>query len=79
MNVAGVCNYRPETVVLCHVNVDGSAMGGKSHDISACFGCSDCHAWLDQNKGSEEDRLFYTRRAMVRTWAKWIDMGVIKL
>jgi len=52
-------------------------MGGKSDDFSACFGCSSCHEWLDRNKGTEEDRLYYTRRAMVRTWRKWIDLGLI--
>lgn len=79
MNVAGICNYNPETVVLAHINTDGAIMGGKSPDYSACFACCDCHAWLDLNKGSEEDRLFYTRRAMVRTWGKWIDMGLVKV
>lgn len=78
MHVVGVCNYDPDTTVLAHINTDGSIMGGKAPDYSACFCCSDCHAWLDQNKGSEEDRLFYTRRAMVRTWGKWFEQGVIK-
>lgn len=79
MQVAGICNYNPDTVVLAHVQVEGGKMGGKTHDISACFACADCHAWLDQYHGTEEDRLFYTRRAMVRTWGVWIDMGLIKL
>jgi len=77
LNVVGVCNYNPETTVLCHINTEGSIMGGKSDDFSACFGCSSCHEWLDRNKGTEEDRLYYTRRAMVRTWRKWIDLGLI--
>jgi hypothetical protein len=79
LEVAGVCNYNPDTVVLAHIQVDGGKMGGKTDDISACFGCSDCHAWVDQYLGTEEDRLFYTRRAMVRTWIKWIEQGLIKL
>lgn len=79
MQVAGVCNYNPETVVLAHINTDGSAMGAKSSDYSACFCCSACHAWLDQNKGTELDRLFYTRRALVRTWTIWVESGLIKL
>jgi len=79
MQVSGVCNCNTETTVLAHINVSGGCMGGKSPDYSACFCCSDCHAWLDQNRGDENDRLFYTRRAMVRTWAFWIEKGIIKI
>ncbi len=79
MNVANVCSYNSETVVLAHVNVDGGSIGGKSDDRSACFACYECHTWLDQLKGSTEDVLFYTRRAMVRTMIIWIDMGVVKI
>ena len=79
LNIAGVCNYNPETVVLCHINVDGSVMGGKSPDYSACFGCSSCHAHLDQKRLDSADELFYTRRGLVRTFGKWIDMGLVKI
>ena len=79
LNVAGVCNYSPETSVLAHIQVDGGIMGSKVDDFSACIACSDCHAWLDQHRGSELDELFYTRRAMVRTWKYWIDSGLVKL
>lgn len=77
MEVVGVCNYSPDTSVLAHINTDGSAMGAKTDDFSACIACSDCHAWLDQNHGTEEDRLFYTRRAMVRTWRNWFEWGLV--
>ena len=79
MNVAGICSYNPETVVLAHINTEGSAMGAKTDDYSAVFACQDCHSWLDQNKGSEEDRLYYTCRALVRTWKRWIEMGLVKV
>lgn len=79
MNVSGVCCYNPATVVLAHINTDGSAMGSKTDDFSACFACHLCHEWLDRNKGSEEDRLFYTRRAMVRTWRKWVEQELISI
>lgn len=77
MQVAGVCNYRTDTTVLAHINVDGGKMGSKTDDISACFCCSDCHAWLDQHKGSELDELFYTRRAIIRTQLIWVQMGLM--
>jgi hypothetical protein len=79
MRVVDVCNYNPETTILAHVNVDGGCMGGKSSDISAMFSCSKCHEWLDSNKGTEEERIFYTRRAMVRTWMHWTSNKVIKI
>lgn len=79
MQVAGICNNNPETVVLAHVKTEGGKIGGKSADYSACFACYDCHAWLDQNQGSEEDRIFYTRRAMVRTWTRWFETGLIAI
>lgn len=47
--IPGVCNFNPETVVLCHSNVleDGKGMGLKAPDTEACFGCSSCHDILD--------------------------------
>ena len=77
MNVAGVCNYNPETVVAMHINVEGGKMGGKTDDTSTVYGCSSCHAWLDQSKGSELDQLFYTRRALVRTLNRRIEQELI--
>lgn len=79
VNVVGVCNYDNGTTVLAHVQVDGGIMGGKTHDFSACFSCSQCHAWIDGHKGTEEELLFYTRRAMVRTWEVWINKGLVKI
>lgn len=79
MQVAGVCNMNCETTVLAHINTDGSAMGAKGDDYSACFACSDCHAWLDTNAGTELDRLFYSRRAMVRTWREWVKGAYVCL
>ena len=75
MNVSLVCNYNNETTVLAHVNVEGGAVGMKTDDYSACFACSECHRWLDQYMGTEEERLYYTRRALVRTWRIWIGVS----
>tara|TARA_R110002167_G_scaffold264244_1_gene470955 strand:- start:359 stop:538 length:180 start_codon:yes stop_codon:yes gene_type:complete len=52
-------------------------MAMKSPDYVAVFGCSACHAHLDQNKLSDEDQVFYTMRGMIRTWGRWIDTGLI--
>lgn len=49
LQIPGVCNGDPATVVLCHSNQlsDGKGMGLKAPDVEACFGCSSCHDVLD--------------------------------
>ena len=79
LEVYSVCNGNPETTVLAHIQTMGGGMGTKADDISACFACSSCHEWLDQHKGTEEDELFYTRRALVKTHIIWHQTGVIKI
>lgn len=43
------CNRDPATTVWCHSNrlEDGKGMGLKAHDQEGCYGCSNCHAFLD--------------------------------
>jgi hypothetical protein len=45
----GICNRNPETTAWCHSNhlEDGKGVGIKARDEEGCYGCSDCHAWLD--------------------------------
>jgi len=49
LRLPGVCNWNPETTVLCHSNylADGKGMGLKAPDTAAAFGCSACHDVLD--------------------------------
>lgn len=49
MRIPGVCNFDPDTTVLCHSNslADGKGMGLKAPDTAACFGCARCHDVLD--------------------------------
>ncbi len=77
LNIVNICNYDRETVVLAHINTDFGKMGGKSDDYSACFACSNCHEAIDGHRVNKEDNLFYTRRAMVRTWQIWFKEGII--
>lgn len=50
LRIPGVCNYNPETTVLCHSPYlsSGRGMGLKAPDEDACFGCSSCHDRLDR-------------------------------
>jgi hypothetical protein len=73
MNVAGVCNYNSETVVLAHFRwLGGCGIGMKPSDLSAAFACMACHDWLDGRtkppspETYESDRNFYAARALVR-------------
>ena len=85
LRIARICNYDPETTVLAHLPDESKGGNRKSDDISACFACSACHDIIDgrDNKKwknyttAEIER--YMRRAMVRTWRRLIEKGVIKL
>lgn len=52
LRIPGVCNYNPETTVLCHSPYlsSGRGMGLKAPDEDACFGCSACHDRLDRRQ-----------------------------
>ena len=45
IRVPGICNFNPETTVLCH-NRRGAVAGMKQKppDLCGAWGCSDCHA-----------------------------------
>ncbi|WLD56901.1 DUF1364 domain-containing protein [Salinispirillum sp. LH 10-3-1] len=80
LNIAGVCNYNPETVVLAHLPDESKGMGTKADDISACFACSACHDYIDGRAGGKmalQDTEWYMRRAMVRTWRVWVESKLL--
>lgn len=79
LQVAGVCQNDTATVVLAHLDTEGKGMAYKSPDYAGAFACSACHAAIDQHLIPEEDRQFYMLRGMLRTWARWIDMGLISI
>lgn len=54
----GICNRNPETTAWCHSNrlADGKGIGLKAPDHEGCYGCSDCHAWLDGGYAGRDSR-----------------------
>lgn len=79
-----VCSHDTETTVLCHLPDESKGMARKSDDIIAAFGCASCHDVIDRRSRAktmlyDEDREFFMRRAMVRTWRKWIEMGLVRI
>ncbi|PSJ60801.1 nuclease domain-containing protein [Pseudaminobacter soli (ex Li et al. 2025)] len=77
--IPGICCYDPETTVLAHIGDESKGMGNKAADYSAGFACFSCHEAIDQHRLSKLDELFYSLRAMQRTWAHWIKSGLIIL
>ncbi len=84
--IPNVCSYDSDKTILCHLPDDSGTgrMGGKSADWCAAFGCYECHKLIDNQAEflktfTSEDYLFFIRRAMIRTWSKWIETGVIKV
>ena len=82
LHIVGICNYKTDTTVFAHLPDESNGMGKKSDDISGCFSCSACHDFIDGRTKHEintDEKEFYMRRAMVRTWRILINMRVIKL
>jgi len=85
LNIAGVCNYNPETTVLAHLPDESHGMGQKVDDFISCYSCSTCHMYIDGiyandgERGAEFKtmREWYFRRAMVRTWRRLIEKGLV--
>ncbi len=82
LNLQGVCNYSPETVVACHLP-DGTGGSNKlTGPLSVAFGCHDCHAIIDGRNEShlfnDHDLEFYMRRGMMRTMTRLVDRGILK-
>ena len=79
LQVAGTCNHNTETTVLAHLDSETKGMGYKGSDLFAVYACSECHAWLDQHRGTEEARQFYSLRALDRTHRIMVEQGVVNV
>ncbi|KUM02814.1 hypothetical protein AWB61_03095 [Chromobacterium sp. F49] len=82
LQIAGICNGRADTTVLCHLPDESHGMGRKADDVSSCYGCSTCHDVIDGRvpcdwQPGEKD--FYMRRAMVRTLRRLLAKGLITI
>lgn len=82
LQIAGVCIGNWETTVLAHLPDESKGMGTKADDLSACFACEACHSVIDGRtlyKFAVNDLDWYMRRAMVRTWRRLVDKGIITI
>lgn len=81
IRLPGVCNFNPETSVLCHDRIAGiTGVGMKAPDIMAAIGCSACHDEVDRRTRVLEAEFvkvcFY--QGVMRTLGIWINEGFLK-
>ena len=73
-----VCNYDPETSVLCHYSPRGMGiMGGKPPDPSGGIGCSDCHNFIDFRDLSAERRILRDEMVCSGVFAQTVLNGIL--
>lgn len=80
VRIPNVCNFNPETTVLCHLN--GGGMGTKKSDAFAAFACSSCHDVLDGRVKTDVEQWMielWHRHGVERTQTIWLDAGLIIL
>jgi len=80
IRIPNICNFNPETTVLCHKNGGGAGM--KSNDIHGAYGCSNCHDAVDGRMNTvfnvdELDVMFY--EGIFRTQLILIDKGLLSV
>lgn len=54
LRIPGICNFDNETTVFCHAPCVDKGVGIKGPDWWGAYGCSACHALLDNNTGYEK-------------------------
>ena len=74
LRVPGVCSSDPSTTVACHSNQarHGKAGARKADDQYSVWGCSRCHAWLDESRVAYENKSRAFDEALVRQLDAWI-------
>ncbi len=86
--IPGVCNHDPATTVLCHLPDESHGGSRKADDHCSAYGCSSCHDAIDRRDREGYSLIvlslagsvdFFMRRAMVRTWRRMIEKGLIKI
>lgn len=82
LRIPNVCNWRPETTVLCHIRITGTGGSRKPTDLAGVWGCSDCHDVIDRRNMNgrqlRSDLDAYERDALVRQMEEYERMGIFK-
>jgi hypothetical protein len=80
VRLPGICNFRPETTVLAHLN--GGGAGTKHSDLMGAFTCSACHDEIDgrTRKLFPRDVVKLAHmEGIMRTQQAWLDEGLVKI
>jgi len=82
VRLPGICNFNSETVVLCHIRLNGiSGMGMKSPDLIGAWACSACHDEIDgrtHKSGMTHDELRLAHfEGMARTISQLEKEGLV--
>lgn len=77
LQIPGICSHDASTTVLCHLPSEVKGGATKSDDFFAVLGCSSCHIHLDNHRLNKEDELYFSLRALARTWRFWVTSGLI--
>ena len=83
LNIPSVCNYDPETTVLCHFTLHDGGSARLNGELSSGYGCVRCHNVIDRREyldsQSATDLEFYMRRSMVRTLDRLFEKGLLEV
>ena len=75
------CTYNQEETCARHLNESYAGKGGsqKADDYAIFYGCQGCENWYTLNpKTSKEEKSWYVLRAVIRTWRRLLDRGILK-
>lgn len=74
-----ICSIQDGTIVFCHLNEGfaGKGMGQKADDFAGFFGCKRCHDIYDGRQPGKISQ-WIILRAVVITWRRLLDGGIIK-
>ncbi|MDX8382450.1 MAG: nuclease domain-containing protein [Ghiorsea sp.] len=84
LRLIGICNYNEETTSLNHLPHWSNGMGTKPTDLSSCYGCSDCHAYIDGRLGKKRAEVEMElqedmRRANIDTLTIFKEKGLLTI
>lgn len=80
LRLPGVCNWKPETVVLCHIK-RGWCGSLKPPDIVGVWGCCACHDVIDgrtRSPWTEHELDSMILRALCEQLAFYAKHGIVK-
>jgi len=80
LNIAGVCRYESETVILAHIGFGdgGTAKRRQPGEVNAVYACAYCHDAIGEGKDvpGQGGKWFYIARGLVRTFQRRIEKGL---